>query len=282
MPRIVRKIGSLAGWALSVVVLTAVTQVGGVLLLALLPLFRWIDRRWAGLGKRVAIKLSAFSSLYLLVTFALLPPLAAFGGRVPLPVAGHVPLKPLTYLTCVLNRHYVRPAMREAAEAAAWQLAEAYPGAVLAYLDGNFPFWDGFPLLPHLSHDDGQKLDLAFCYVSQETGRPLPGEAPSPIGYGVYAGPLAGEVDQPRRCAEQGYQLYSLLYYFVPQGKSPHMALDAERTRALVGFFVRHQAIGKVFIEPHLKTRLNLSHAKVRFHGCHAVRHDDHLHVQLK
>ena len=33
---------------------------------------------------------------------------------------------------------------------------------------------------------------------------------------------------------------------------------------------------------PHLKARLGLNSNKVRFHGCHAVRHDDHFHVQLK
>jgi hypothetical protein len=27
---------------------------------------------------------------------------------------------------------------------------------------------------------------------------------------------------------------------------------------------------------------LGLTNNKIRFHGCHAVRHDDHLHVQLK
>ncbi len=34
--------------------------------------------------------------------------------------------------------------------------------------------------------------------------------------------------------------------------------------------------------KPHLKTRLKLSSAKIRFHGCQAVRHDDHIHVQLR
>ena len=33
-------------------------------------------------------------------------------------------------------------------------------------LDGGFPFLDGFPLLPRLSHDDGRKLDLAFLLAA--------------------------------------------------------------------------------------------------------------------
>ena len=48
-------------------------------------------------------------------------------------------------------------------------------------LDGNFPFITGFPLLPHLSHDDGEKVDLAF-YYADDTGY-LRGATRAPIGY---------------------------------------------------------------------------------------------------
>ena len=37
----------------------------------------------------------------------------------------------------------------------------------------------------------------------------------------------------------------------------------------------------KIFIEPHLKQRLGIKNQKVRFHGCGAVRHDDHIHLQI-
>ena len=41
--------------------------------------------------------------------------------------------------------------------------------------------------------------------------------------------------------------------------------------------------IKKIFIEPHLKQRLGLQKEnKIRFHGCGAVRYDDHKHVQLQ
>ena len=46
---------------------------------------------------------------------------------------------------------------------------------------------------------------------------------------------------------------------------------------------ILHQPnLGKVFIEPHLKDRMKLTNSKIRFHGCGAVRHDDHIHIQLK
>ena len=56
---------------------------------------------------------------------------------------------------------------------------------------------------------------------------------------------------------------------------------DPERTSSLVKIITDHKMIEKVFIEPHLKVRMGLEgNEKVRFHGCHAVRHDDHLHVE--
>ncbi|HKK76486.1 MAG TPA: hypothetical protein VJ953_15505 [Saprospiraceae bacterium] len=47
------------------------------------------------------------------------------------------------------------------------------PSLRINYLDANFPFWNEFPLLPHLSHDDGKKVDISFlyCYQSDETLR---------------------------------------------------------------------------------------------------------------
>lgn len=53
-------------------------------------------------------------------------------------------------------------------------------------------------------------------------------------------------------------------------------------TKALAQLILKQKNVGKLFIEPHLKTRLNLTSKKVRFHGCKAVRHDDHIHFQLK
>jgi hypothetical protein len=224
--------------------------------------------------------LVGFAVLYLAVTFGLVPPLARFFGRVPLPVRGTAHVAPLTVWTCLLNRHYVKPALRQSLYQVARQLHEVYPGTRVAYLDANFPFLDGFPLGPHLSHNDGNKLDLAFFYLDARTGQRLSGRAPSPIGYGLYEGPARGEPNTPADCAARGYWQYSLLGHLIPQGRQEKMRFDAERTRQLVRLLVAQPGVGKVFIEPHLKARLRLRSGKIRFHGCAAVRHDDHLHVQ--
>ena len=68
----------------------------------------------------------------------------------------------------------------------------AYPGTITLYLDGNFPFVDGFPLLPHLSHNDGRKLDLAYYYASLDKAY-LPGSMRSSIGYWAFEQPGAGD-----------------------------------------------------------------------------------------
>ena len=68
----------------------------------------------------------------------------------------------------------------------------------------------------------------------------------------------------------------------ISQANKKNFIFDIKKTKELVRLFASQPVIGKIFIEPHLKTRLNLTSNKVRFHGCKAVRHDDHVHVQLK
>jgi murein endopeptidase len=66
------------------------------------------------------------------------------------------------------------------------------------------------------------------------------------------------------------------------QGRKEAHRLDQERTKAMVELFAAQPTIGKIFIEPHLKTRLHLNSPKIRFHSCKAARHDDHVHVQIE
>ena len=58
--------------------------------------------------------------------------------------------------------------------------------------------------------------------------------------------------------------------------------LNEQQTKTLVELFANQTAVGKIFIEPHLQTRLQLTSNKIRLHGCQSVRHDDHFHVELK
>ena len=222
-----------------------------------------------------------FVIFYITTTFLLVPPLAKLYGRVAMPVSETDHVEPLNFVTCLLNRHYVQPQLHETAISVAGNMNKTYPGSTLHYLDAGFPFLKGFPLFPHLSHDDGRKLDVAFFYIDKATGKAT-ADCPSPIGYGVSELPKAGETDMANDCAGRRAWQYSLLTKLVPQKNKSKFLFDSMRTKEMVNLFAKEKQVEKIFIEPHLKTRLKLTSDKIRFHGCDAVRHDDHLHVQIK
>ncbi len=202
-------------------------------------------------------------------------------GRVPLPLFKTNNLQPGTALTFFLNRNYVRPELREIVFNVAEVVGSEYPGTTVNYLDANFPFINGFPLLPHLSHNDGKKIDFAFLYTDKQTGV-VTNQIPSIIGYGICESPKLNEENMPGLCEQRGYWQYNFLQKAIPQEVKEKFDFDQVRTKRLVQLFAEEKSIARIFIEPHLKTRLSLTNPKIAFHGCHAVRHDDHFHVQLK
>jgi hypothetical protein len=261
--------------------LTAVTQIGGVVLLLSLLTFGLIDKRLTNRWTRVTAKILSFAIFYVVFVFAIVPLTAKSFGRVPLPVFEDRNLKPANIWTCLLNRNYVRPQLRDIAYKVAEGMSNKFPGTTINYLDANFPFINKFPLLPHLSHNDGKKLDLSFQYNDTKTGE-MTNDVPSFIGYGICEEPKDGEENQPEDCDKKGYWQYNLLRDNVPQTDKNKFTFDNKRTRELVNIFASQDGLAKIFIEPHLKTRLQLTSGKIRFHGCQAVRHDDHIHVELK
>ena len=179
--------------------LTVVTQVGGIVFLISTLTFGIIDKKLSKRCTRVTAKILSFATLYLIFVFLVVPLTAKSFGRVPLPMFEDRNLKPGNIWTCLLNRHYVRSQLREITFKVAAKLNEKYPGTTINYLDANFPFLDNFPLLPHLSHNDGKKLDLSFQYKDGKT-RQITNEIPSLIGYGICEEPENGEVDMPKSC----------------------------------------------------------------------------------
>ena len=262
-------------------VLTLLTQVGGVVYLLSLLFHKYLNG-WSTNKVFVnTIKCALFLVIYCVATFLVVPGIAKSFGRVPLPMTQRDHLRPLNIITCILNRHYVKMEMRKIAFDVANQMNEKYPGTCINYLDANFPFFDSFPLFPHLSHDDGKKLDLSFCYRNTNTDQ-FTNDCPSFIGYGICEEPLPREEDMPCSCSKQGFWQYTFMSKIIPQGNKKKFTFDESKTRSLIDLFIDKPSIEKIFIEPHLKTRLRLSSNKVRFHGCQAVRHDDHIHVQIK
>lgn len=264
-----------------IVLLTIVTQVGGIVYLLYLPLGRQLRNRIKKKWPQRLLRLSAFGLLMLISSLFIVPMLAKQFGRVPLPVLSSEShnLVPGSYFFVIANRHYVTPELRNVAIDASNQLKRDYPEAKLLYLDGCFPFITGFPLLPHLSHNDGRKLDLAFVYQKTETKR-FQNKLPTLLGYGFFEGPKQGENNAPAKCADGGYWQYGLLGKFALD--HPNFTFNESANTCLLKALARDKRVGKIFIEPHLKTRLQLTQFnKIRFHGCRAVRHDDHIHLQL-
>jgi len=270
-----------AGVVIVFLLLTVLTQVGGLIylisLLISIPFSEKFSRTWS----KFLCKALTFLVLYIMSVFIFIPIAAKPFGRVQLPLFRKHNLQPVTVLTFLLSRNYVRPQLRETAQRVSERIGKDFPGMVVNYLDAGFPFIDGFPLMPHLSHNDGKKLDFAFAYRDRET-QAITNNVPSAIGYGVCESPRENEENTPENCTQNGYWQYSLLQRIVPQGEKNKFDFDEARTKRLVTLFATESAMERVFIEPHLKVRLGLTNPKILFHGCHAVRHDDHFHVQIK
>jgi hypothetical protein len=261
--------------------LSLLTQVGGLVYLLSFFTYPLISRRVKNQYFRGILKFGSFLILYLSTTFLIVPLIAKPFGREQLPITQKNNIKPLTIFTCLLNRNYVRAELKESVFRVANEMNQRFPETTLNYLDANFPFFNGFPLMPHLSHNDGKKLDIAFCYRDKKTNQQT-NKCPSFIGYGIGETPLPGETNTASSCAGKGHWQYSFLQKIIPQGSKQNFIFDNIKTRELVNLFASQRPIEKIFIEPHLKTRLKLSSDKIRFHGCQAVRHDDHIHVQLR
>ncbi len=242
--------------------------------LSVSPLTRLTTR----LGRfRLVSATAAFCAIYASIVLAVVPALARPFGRVPLPcVASEAePLRPASLGYCLLGRNYVRAEHARIVRDIARQVGSERAGGVTVYLDAGFPF-GGLPVLPHLSHHDGRKLDVAFRYRSRETDLPVT-SGPSPIGYWVYEPPRSGE---SRPCAgREGSLRWNFRWL---QRLRDRYELDEEATRDLIVAFAARSEVEKILVEPHLRERLGITSPKVRFQGCEAARHDDHFHVQFR
>ena len=257
---------------------TIITQIGGLAYLGAVILRRHIPA--IGVPKFIhgaLLFLILYTSLWTATLFA-----APKFGRVALPCLASDATKIVAPpLYCALNRHYVTPELLKVANDLAAFMNSKYPGTQTRALDANFPFFDGVPQLPHLSHDDGRKMDIAFFYKDSD-GQPVTGGIKSPIGYWAFEEPRAGAI-QP--CAGRSDTLtlrWDMAWFrvFLRDYK-----LDEPRTAAALRWLATRgveRGVSKVFIEPHLAQRLGVRSNAIRFQGCWAARHDDHIHLQIR
>jgi hypothetical protein len=266
-------------WLIAFLFATVLTQVGGFAVLLL-----WLLLRRRGEGdfafrvNRVIGALLGSLLLYITLINFVVPSLATRTGRVALSCYGET-VRAAHPIYCWLNRNYVDPKLRELLLDLAREMDRNYPGTVTVFLDANFPFLIGFPLLPHLSHDDGKKLDIAFYYADQR-GTYLKGETRSPIGYWGFERPAATDINS---CPTESW--LSLRWNMMwLQPLLPQMKLHEARTSAALRWLVEtgpKYGLERILIEPYLAARLGISSPLMRFQGCRAARHDDHIHFQI-
>ena len=255
-----------------IVILTVFTQIGGIIYLITILIIKTNSE-----NKSIK-RLVTFSIIYLFATFIIVPNLAELFGREK--VKETKIIKANTFFTKLLNRNYVKPELNRTLEKISIDFEKKHNGINLVYLDANFPFIDKFPLLPHLSHNDGKKIDLSLVY-QLENGN-ITNKKPSISGYGVYENPKDNEIKQFEICREKGYWQYDFPKYLTFGKINKEIKFSEKATRDLIISIINQPEIGKIFIEPHLKNRMRLKNNKIRFQGCRAVRHDDHIHIQLK
>lgn len=156
---------------------------------------------------------------------------------------------------------------------AAAGMGRKWPGLGIGYMEASWPT-GVLPMPPHLSHGDGRQVDVALYYQSLD-GRPLASPYFNWNGFNAFEPPARAR--DRMRCPEGSNH---------QKGKDPSAnrkwRLDEVRTTALIRQFVDDPRVRRILLEPHLKTRLGFSNnPKIRFAGCNAARHDDHLHVDF-
>ena len=265
------------------VILTALSQVGGLILLLWLQLYHFFKKRFKNAWVRRGVHVGGFVVFYLFLMFVIIPPLARIQDRVPLPMSKSGALVPVTYWTAIFGRNYIKSEGRAKLENIAEAYVKKHPDLKVKYMDCNYPFRINMPgtknvwilegLLPHITHD-GTKADIALVY-NDKNGLSS-NLTPTAFGYGSSVDPLPTETCTPCACEHSGYWQYSFMYRNIPRTDYP---LNNELSTELIKLFDRNLPY-TIFLEKHLQQRFNL-HGNFSQAGCHSVRHDDHFHVTL-
>lgn len=261
-----------------IAVLTLLTQIGGLAYAIAWAIRFWLFKRHR---RSVTVLVGLFVVSYGVFWFAAMK-IAPLAGRVPIDCLAASNAQPVeqSVLYCALNRNYVVPELATLVTDLGAHMDREFPGSETLVLDAGFPFFDGFPLLPHLSHKDGRKADLAF-YYHDAGGRYVPGVTKSPIGYWAFeeapdgfAAPCPGN---------QGWKTlrWDMRWFRV---FNSDVQLDENRTREALRWLTttgRKAGLSKILLELHLKRTLRVNSDVVRFQGCRAARHDDHIHIEI-
>ena len=262
------------GHLVIVLLLTIITQIGDIVYLLALITYHFVTR------KTVLKFVGIFVTLYSIATYILVPVIAPQFGRMRIQSSSKVKAHNVFYP--LLNRNYVSKELHSVLINTADEVSANYPDYYIHYLDANFPFIDGFPLFPHLSHNDGKKIDISFAY--EDVSENVTNQTASLFGYGVFENEKGNNLQgstQNQNCKKQGHWQYDIAKYLSLGYRNDKVEFSENSNTKMLNSLCALNSVSKIFIEPHLKTRLNLTNSKIRFHGCWAVRHDDHIHIEV-
>lgn len=131
-----------------------------------------------------------------------------------------------------------------------------------------------------MNHNDGRKLDISLVYQTKKGI--VSDKQKSNSGYGIFEEPLKNETNQSLLCKKLSYKQYDYPKYITFGSINQDLIFSEKETKDLINSLLFNNNLEKLFIEPHLKQRLNLLDTRIRYHGCKSVRHDDHIHIQIK
>lgn len=170
------------------------------------------------------------------------------------------------------GRNWVTPAAQDVMRRAAEKVAAAHPGSAITTMEASWPSGQR-PMPPHLSHGDGRQIDVALFYETR-AGAPLPGP-PTRTGYYAFEPRRAQDPDPCTGKTRPGDN--------ADPPADRDWRLDEGRTRTLIRSLLNDPRVRRLLLEPHLKQRLGFANEeRIRFPGCHTLRHDGHVHVDVR
>jgi hypothetical protein len=282
------KVFKIIGIILLFIILTILSQVGGIILIIWIILFHSIKKKITNKSIKICANYFGFILFYLFFVFIIIPLLAKIQDREPLPFSKSGNLIPVSYWTAIFNRNYIKSEGKNKLEEIANTFVKNNPEIKVKYMDCNFPFriningssnvWILEGLIPHITHD-GNKVDLALVF-NDDIDKPS-NLTPTAIGYGSSALPLPNETCTPCDCDKTNWQ-YSFMYRNLPSSK---LNLNEKLTSELIDDLINYGA-KNIIIEPHLIQRFKKYSKRIRNYTfskalCTSVRHDDHIHAQL-
>lgn len=251
--------------------LTCITEVGGLLLWPFMAIPYYDHPKWKNFQ-------TLFYALcfYVLCSWLIIPTLASFANRTPLPCFSKdgIPFQSQTKITCLLHRNYVEKDVYVKMMNVAKQMDRHYNRVDIRYLSAGLPFGI-IPVFPNLIQNKGRAISMSFLWT--DSSRRMTKTAPSPVGYGSHS-----ISDFSRTCSADEFLKIAgisipLRYQWLFLNWNSSIILDEKRSNTLLHYLGRHKDVAAIFLEPELHRVLGKDVSSLYPNPCSWMLHDDHF-----